>query len=83
MPGYRRSMYTAPEPTEEAPDLSARFFVPTTEELAMLAIILILFLRRKQMNQITYGAAISALVGLYAYRRVQKVEKYCSKCMMM
>lgn len=82
MPGYRRSMYTAPEPTEEAPDLDARFFVPTADELVMLAIVLALFFLRKQMNQLAYGAALTALVGLYAYRRVQKVEKYCSKCMM-
>jgi hypothetical protein len=82
MPGYKRSMYTAPEPTEEAPDLDARFFMPTMEELVMLAIVLALFFMRKQMNQLAYGAALAALVGLYAYRRVQKVEKYCSKCMM-
>lgn len=82
MPGYRRSMYTAPEPTEATPDLDARFFMPTMEEIIMLAIVLALFFMRKQMNKLTYGAALAALVGLYAYRRVQKVEKYCSKCMM-
>lgn len=82
MPGYKRSMYTAPEPTEEAPDLSARFFMPTTEEILMLVIVLALFFLRKQMTQLTYAAALLALIGLYVYRRVEKVEKYCSKCMM-
>jgi len=52
------------------------------EEFIMLAIVLALFFMRKQMNKLAYGAALAALVGLYAYRRVQKVEKYCSKCMM-
>jgi hypothetical protein len=75
-------MYTAPEPTEEAPDLSARFFMPTTEEILMLVIVLALFFLRKQMTQLTYAAALLALIGLYVYRRVEKVEKYCSKCMM-
>jgi hypothetical protein len=75
-------MYTAPEPTEEAPDLDTRFFMPTMDEIVMVVIVLALFFMRKQMNQLTYGAALVALVGLYAYRRVQKVEKYCSKCMM-
>lgn len=83
MPGYRRSMYTAPEPTEEAPDLSTRFFMPTPEEIVMLVIVIALFLMRKKMSQLAYGAALAALVALYAYRRVQRVEKYCSKCMMM
>ena len=82
MPGYKRSMYTAPEPTEEAPDLSARFFMPTMEEILMLIIVVSLFFLRKQMTQMTYAAALLALVGLYAYRRVEKVEKYCAKCMM-
>lgn len=82
MPGYKRSMYTAPEPTEEAPDLSARFFMPTMEEILMLIIVVSLFFLRKQMTQMTYAVALLALVGLYAYRRVQKVEKYCAKCMM-
>lgn len=82
MPGYKRSMYTAPEPTEEAPDLSARFFMPTMEEILMLVIVLALFFLRKQMTQLTYAAALLALIGLYVYRRVEKVEKYCSKCMM-
>jgi hypothetical protein len=75
-------MYTAPEPTEEAPDLSARFFMPTMEEILMLVIVLALFFLRKQMTQLTYAAALLALIGLYVYRRVEKVEKYCSKCMM-
>lgn len=82
MPGYKRSMYTAPEPTEESPDLSARFFMPTTEEILMIVIVLVLFFLRKQMTQLTYAAALLALVGLYVYRRVEKVEKYCAKCMM-
>ena len=82
MPGYKRSMYTAPEPTEEAPDLSARFFMPTMEEILMLIIVVSLFFLRKQMTQMTYAVALLALVGLYAYRRVQKVENYCAKCMM-
>lgn len=82
MPGYKRSMYTAPEPTEETPDLSARFFMPTMEEILMLVIVVALFFLRKQMTQLTYAVALVALVGLYAYRRVQKVEKYCAKCMM-
>ena len=75
-------MYTAPEPAEEPPDHDAHFFMPTMEEFIMLAIVLALFFVRKQMNNLAYGAALAALVGLYAYRRVQKVEKYCSKCMM-
>jgi hypothetical protein len=75
-------MYTAPEPTEESPDLSARFFMPTMEEILMLVIVLALFFLRKQMNQLTYATALVALIGLYVYRRVEKVEKYCSKCMM-
>lgn len=82
MPGYKRSMYTAPEPTEETPDLSARFFTPTMEELLMLIIVLVLFLMRKSLTNVAYSAALAALVGLYVYKRVQKVEKYCSKCMM-
>ena len=82
MPGYRRSMYTAPEPTEETPDLNARFFMPSMEELLMLAIVLALFFMRKTMNNVAYTAALSGLVALYVYKRVQKVEKYCSKCMM-
>ena len=82
MPGYKRSMYTAPEPTEETPDLSARFFVPSMEELAMVAIVLALFFLRKQLNTLAYTAALVALIGLYIYKRVQKVEKYCAKCMM-
>lgn len=82
MPGYKRSMYTAPQPTEETPDLSARFFMPTFEELLMFAIVLALFFMRKTLNNVAYSAALAALVGLYLYKRVQKVEKYCSKCMM-
>lgn len=82
MPGYKRSMYTAPQPTEETPDLSARFFMPTTEELLMFAIVLALFFMRKTLNDVVYATALAALVGLYLYKRVQKVEKYCSKCMM-
>jgi len=75
-------MYTAPEPTEETPDLNARFFMPSMEELLMLAIVLALFFMRKTMNNVAYTAALSGLVALYVYKRVQKVEKYCSKCMM-
>jgi hypothetical protein len=82
MPGYKRSMYTAPEPTEETPDLSKRFFMPTMEEILMLIVVMALFFLRKQMTQMTYAAALLALVGLYVYRRVEKVEKYCAKCMM-
>jgi hypothetical protein len=82
MPGYKRSMYTAPEPTEETPDLSERFFMPTMEEILMLIVVMALFFLRKQMTQMTYAAALLALVGLYVYRRVEKVEKYCAKCMM-
>ena len=75
-------MYTAPEPTEDTPDLGARFFMPTVEELLMLAIVVALFFMRKSLNKVTYSAALAALVGLYIYKRVQKVEKYCAKCMM-
>lgn len=82
MPGYKRSMYTAPEPTTATPDLGTRFFMPSIEELGMLAIVLALFFLRKQMDQMAYGIALAALISLYVYRRVQKVEKYCSKCMM-
>jgi hypothetical protein len=56
--------------------------MPSMEELLMLAIVLALFFMRKTMNNVAYTAALAGLVGLYAYKRVQKVEKYCSKCMM-
>ena len=82
MPGYRRSMYTAPEPTEDVPDLSSRFFMPSMEEILMLIIVVSLFFLRHMMTQLTYAVALVALIGLYAYRRMEKVEKYCSKCMM-
>jgi len=81
MPGYKNSMYTAPEPTDGIPDLSARFFMPTMEELLMVAIVLVLFFMRKSLNVAAYSAALIALVALYIYKRVQKVEKYCAKCM--
>ena len=82
MPGYKRSMYTAPEPTEDTPDLSTRFFMPTMEEILMLLVVVALFFLRNQMTQLTYGVALIALIGLYVYRRSEKLEKYCSKCAM-
>lgn len=74
-------MYTAPTPTNDTPDLSTRFFMPTMEEILMLAIVIALFVMRSSLNSAAYTAALAALVVLYVYKRMQQVEKYCAKCM--
>jgi len=81
MIGYTNAIYTAPDQTAEIPDHNGRLFMPTMEELLMVAIVLVLFFMRKSLNAAAYSAALIALVALYIYKRVQKVEKYCAKCM--